>query len=356
MKKSTFKGYILEDVISKLLSVNGYKLITDITNDIKMLQNGLNVIGRGAPHQFDSLGELQWNPPFLYPVRLFVEAKFRKGKAGINLVREGVGILADVNQNYSTVNIDNTSINLPRYDYRYAIFSTSGFAEPAVTMALAHKVHLIDLSGKAYETLLETIDNFAYVIFTKFGITSDDSSEVEISKEDSKRIREAFRRLIRVSEQQFFDLEKILPNLVGKAVNEVIEKIGGIYFASTSTPFLIAMVPENNESFKHSLQESPEQEVSITWTSQEDEWVIRPESESYSLRFKLPQTIENYIFVKNPLEAEQNAIESKRSMMSQLNFITNWGQGQPQFCTLNFSSKLTRDIVLKKNSKKKREI
>ena len=124
MNISQLKGYVLEDAISKLLEVNGYRLITKVSmgnDDLRMSGNGLNLIGRGGYHQFDSLGELKWVPPFVFPIRLFTEVKFRTDKASIDLVRKGLGILVDINHSYSTIDLTNIELNLPRYNYHYAI-------------------------------------------------------------------------------------------------------------------------------------------------------------------------------------------------------------------------------------------
>lgn len=124
MKKSQAKGYLLEIVLAKLLKVNGYDLVTSTDNEIVNLpRNGLNVKGRGGYHQFDSLGTFRITPPFVYPIRLFLEAKFyTNNKVGIDRVRMGIGILQDVNTNYSTVEMTSEELKLPKYNYNYAIF------------------------------------------------------------------------------------------------------------------------------------------------------------------------------------------------------------------------------------------
>ena len=108
MNKEQAKGYLLEIVLSKLIEVNGYEVINEQNfknfnigreGEIKKLRNGLNVKGRGGYHQFDTLGTFKVTPPFVYPLRLFVEAKFYSPgrQVGIDRVRVGVGILNDVN-------------------------------------------------------------------------------------------------------------------------------------------------------------------------------------------------------------------------------------------------------------------
>jgi hypothetical protein len=56
---STIGGYVLEEVLAKLLADNGYELLTsDIQDPVHLLKDkhGLLVRGRGANHQADALG------------------------------------------------------------------------------------------------------------------------------------------------------------------------------------------------------------------------------------------------------------------------------------------------------------
>ena len=66
MNKQQAKGYLLEIVLTKLIEVNGYEVITesnipyeygvpDGEQEIECKYNGLNVRGRGGYHQFDTL-------------------------------------------------------------------------------------------------------------------------------------------------------------------------------------------------------------------------------------------------------------------------------------------------------------
>ncbi|MFS7421260.1 hypothetical protein AB6878_09035 [Carnobacterium maltaromaticum] len=349
MNIEAFKGYILEDAISKLLSVNGYTLVKKNDSDTQEIHNGLNVIGRGAFHQADSLGQFQWTPPFLYPIRLFVEAKFRNKPAGIDLVREAVGIINDLNQNFSTIRLDNQEVNLPRYDYRYVIFSTGGFTNPAITMALAHKIHMIDLSGYNYQSLLNTIHSFAEEVFRLYRNNIKDNS---ISTSTSRRIRLLFRELIYLTPEQFNkhhlnEKNQDLINL-GNQVEKIISSIGGIYFATTNTPSILALVPDDNYNFKLSLRKNPTQDVAITWTSQSQEWIIK--GDNFNLRFTLPESIEKYIFEGDPLTAKINALNTKNIMLNKLNFLAVWDSDRPQLCTLKFNYKDTQREIARRNA------
>ena len=158
MNKSQARGYLLEIALAKLIEINGYDVINSPDNvEIVQGHNGLNVIGRGGLHQFDTLGRFRITTPFIFPLRLFVEAKFQSDPIGIERVRMGIGILEDVNSNYRTVQMNDQQLSVERYQYHYAIFSTSGFTDGAQRLALAHKIYLIDLSGDEYRVITDSI-------------------------------------------------------------------------------------------------------------------------------------------------------------------------------------------------------
>lgn len=148
--KSALRGYLLEEAPAWLLRSSGYRLLTNAKQDkFELINDGdtLRVRGRGATHQVDVLGELVWTPAFSLPVRLFLEAKFRSTKAGIEVVRNAHGVIHDINENFAV-----TGGTRPRrrYRYTYCLFSTRGFGPGAANYALAHQISLVDLSGDAF--------------------------------------------------------------------------------------------------------------------------------------------------------------------------------------------------------------
>jgi hypothetical protein len=158
------RGYLLEEVLAKLLLANGYRLLVSAAQDPDALKNGrhgLLVRGRGSDHQADVLGELVLPTPFSLPLRIFVEAKYRKRKTGLPEVRNAHGVIHDVNEQYSTAKAGSRRVPVRRHLYRYALFSTSGFSRPAQQYGLAQQIFLVDLSGAAFEPLTRATDEAA---------------------------------------------------------------------------------------------------------------------------------------------------------------------------------------------------
>src|SRR5579862_6617253 len=151
LSQETLRGYVLEEILARLVQNTGYRLLVDASQDTDELENrsnGLAVRGRGGSHQVDVLGELLWIPAFTFPLRLIVEAKARKGTTGIDDVRNAVGVLSDVNQNYTRTD-GGRRVLIQKYSYRYALFSTSGFSRHAAEYALAHQISLVEI-GRAH--------------------------------------------------------------------------------------------------------------------------------------------------------------------------------------------------------------
>lgn len=351
MKKSQAKGYLLEIVLAKLLEVNGYDLVSSADNEIEDLgRNGLNVKGRGGYHQFDSLGTFRITPPFVYPIRLFLEAKFySSNKVGIDRVRMGIGILQDVNTNYSTVTMSDDELRLPKYNYNYAIFSTSGFTGDAQRLALAHKIRLIDLSSGYYSWITFFINQIVDRLFVYHSKNGDD-----ISSSDFNKFKVNFYRWVNnLSYDQlyrWFDFD-IQQSVVNEFVNQM-QNVRSIYIASTKSSQIIALIPDNDAEFRNSLLINPHQKVTITWNENEnDVWIIEPtgDYEQYRLTFQLPSIIREYIF-NNSVNQYESAYDEKRRSFGMLSFIAYLDGENPTLCTLKFDEEETKRLVDRYNN------
>ena len=345
MKKSQAKGYLLEIVLAKLLKVNGYDLVTSSDNEIRILErNGLNVKGRGGYHQFDSLGTFRITPPFVYPIRLFLEAKFYTNKVGIDRIRMGIGILQDVNTNYFTVKMTNEELNLPKYNYNYAIFSTSGFTGDAQRLALAHKIRLIDLSSGYYSWIRFFINQIVDRLFTYHSNNGDDISS-DIFNDFKEEFSSWINNLRGNQLDRWFDFG-IQQAVVYEFVNQM-QNVRSIYIASTKSSQIIALIPDNDDEFRNSLLRNPHQEVTITWNENEnDVWIVRPTRnyDQYRLTFQLPAIIRDYIF-NNSVNQYDSAYDEKRRSFGMLSFIAYLEDENPTLCTLKFNEEETRILV-----------
>jgi hypothetical protein len=288
MKKGPFKGYLLEEALAYLIRTSGYTLIdsappsdADLSNE----SNGLNLRGRGAKHQIDVLGELNWIPAFNYPLRLMIEAKFRNDKTGIDVIRGEVGILADVNENYF-MPIDSTV--KPRYRYVSAVFSASGFSEPAVDMAIAHQVQLGDLSIEEYDSLKEKINE------TTNNIYSDND---DIPKERALEIRHELRRKLS-SGRVNTDAQEADYRHISELASFITNDYNKLFIGMSKGGFMLLMKADDPEAFVRYIKEHGSHDIVIHWADIDGgkKWTIRPVSGEYTLTFALPKKIHDYIF------------------------------------------------------------
>lgn len=349
MNKQQAKGYLLEIVLSKLIEVNGYEVITESNipcepgvphgeKEIESKHNGLNVRGRGGYHQFDTLGTFKITPPFVYPLRLFVEAKcYASTKVGIDRVRMGVGILNDINTNYATVNLSTEQLSVKRYQYHYAIFSTSGFSKPAQRYAIAHKIHLIDLSSDVYKDIINLIQQIIDELMDDSGI--DDTEFNSFKRTFSELIRDEvayYRRSSYCWDEYLFDidLKKLIMDLKNNIENQFI------YLATINSVYMIPLLA--NSEFNELLKANLHQQVSIHFDPDKpDEWIIVPivnndEIYSLSIRFTLPELLREYMY-----HDAEKAMMVKEKLINKIVFIAYLDKENPTLCTLTFNKAAT---------------
>ncbi|MFJ8118348.1 hypothetical protein [Bacillus mycoides] len=321
---SALRGFLLEEALSKLLENSGYTLIDkEVLNypnkypEFVSQGNGLNIKGRGGTHQADVLGQFPISIPFNYPVRLFLEAKFKSKKVGIDVVRSGIGILTDLNANYQTIGLDNDELLFQRFNYQYAIFSTSGFSENAVRLAIAYKITLIDLSGNEYSNLLAAIEEVAQRL----------SNVLSLKRITLKDVRAYIR-------SELFDVN--IDNYMGNGLDhyellrplfEELEIYRDLYLASINSPFSILIKPSSPEKFRDFLKENKGStfEVSIQWNNDDpDLWKIYLycyRGGEFTFTFYLPELIRSYVFNSaNDPDILVNALNAKKQFFSSMIF------------------------------------
>ena len=123
------RGAILEELVLVLLDKAGYRILNENDGDeLRNGPNGLELQGRGEWHQVDALVSYDFTPAFIYPLRLIVEAKAYDTKVGIDVIRNAVGVVKDVNENYFThKSTQGQEYKIRRFNYAYAVFSLNGF-------------------------------------------------------------------------------------------------------------------------------------------------------------------------------------------------------------------------------------
>ena len=139
------RGALLEEIVLYLMEKVGYRIVDREEDGIRNGNAGLEIQGRGEWHQVDALASFDYTPSFMYQLRIIVEAKcYADDKVGIDVVRNSLGVLRDVTENYFTYHSNNNNeVKVQRFNYHSAIFSSSGYTKKAQRYAIAHQIFLI---------------------------------------------------------------------------------------------------------------------------------------------------------------------------------------------------------------------
>lgn len=324
------RGYVLEEVLARLLYDSGYRLLVSETQDPEALKrgaHGLLVRGRGTDHQADALGELTLPAPFSLPLRLFVEAKYRTMKTGLGDVRNAHGVIHDVNEHHSTASAGSRAIPMRRYHYRYALFSTSGFTKPAQQFALAQQISLVDLSSSGFSRLLGAVDHTAHEIYDlarnapvsplpigqirtalrlAFNTWTDRESD-EIETEHFGEALDFQRRASRARQAEELNPAQreaaALPRdrlafLSAESAGQLSENL---VFAFPSAPFVLALRPADLFALDtYVTRHGVEIDVNIQFVTRRavtGDWMIVPAdgSRAFELQFSLPALLEDWL-------------------------------------------------------------
>lgn len=140
MHESQVRGLFFEGIVKRLLEASGFTCV----------QTG-NIKGRGEFHQIDAYGRFYFQVPFVYPIRVLAEAKWYERAVGLNHIRDFVGVIKDISENYFVEQgLSRTrfaEILEKRYNDCGAIFSATSFTLPAQHYAYAHGIYLVPFEG-----------------------------------------------------------------------------------------------------------------------------------------------------------------------------------------------------------------
>lgn len=296
------RGAFLEEIILYLLKNIGYEIVTSNDIDVRDGHSGIEVQGRGEWHQIDAFAKLQYTPAFMYPLRLILEAKCYKNSmpVGIGIVRNSVGVLKDITENYFTFHSQYNDLKFQRFNYHSAIFSTSGYTKGAQNYALAHQVFLIQYENIS---LMHPISNALLDINTEY-FNVDDVSTLNLSQ-----LRKSFRSLIDYGEigainEDFSDLGN---ELLSQNVLENLFLIQGSYFGMLQGKYPMHLISEL--PLPPQLFENQDQVECRIIRSEDNSWAFASLNDQpfFNLEFDLPEHIADVI----------NSISDRREIANQ---------------------------------------
>lgn len=142
--RGRLKGYMWESVVLKLLAENGFDELqtVDGTRTRRLRAFFLEMRGRGSWHQIDCPCDYKHFIPFINPIRLLGEVKFHTQRVDKALIREFIGVLKDIHENYFVP--DNfTARPTQRHTEIGVYFSANGYEPEAERLAFAHNIRTL---------------------------------------------------------------------------------------------------------------------------------------------------------------------------------------------------------------------
>jgi hypothetical protein len=307
--RAVLRGYLLEEALAWLLRNSGYRLLVHANQDpdeLKMDGNTLLVQGRGTTHQVDVLGEFTLTPAFSLPIRMFVEAKYYRTPCELPVLRNALGVIEDVNENFAHLG---GSRPRRRYQYVYALFSASGFTSPAQAYALAQQISLVDLSGASFAWLRKIISSTASELYAE-------RNQHRITRFPVSWMRQAIRGGLGTAPQQssigdeadgLSAASTIAPRFRAAAevtIDKFVDALRSrekaeLLLGFPAAPFILTLAADDPDRFIEWAERHPTHAVRLrrSGSGKQAEWAVTPwdDQDAYRLTFKLPARIESWI-------------------------------------------------------------
>lgn len=244
--RGQLKGYLFEMIISELLKKNGFKEIdtySEPKDRVRETRKGfIELKGRGCWHQIDCPFDYNRTVPFSFPLRILGEVKFYKSPINKKFIREYIGVMRDIQENYFVFDRTNFKDIYPRKMEIGVYFSANGFQEEAEKLAYAHGIKTISYSNNCIidnlKKLVEDLEeSFISVECMKSGVWSD--------------FRKIFKNIIHNGHYEVFDVnyEYILKDYVVEdyisaiyRIYETLNNIKSSFIATTVTGVFIHFV------------------------------------------------------------------------------------------------------------------
>ena len=145
--RNQLKGYLFEIIVMELLRKNKFSEVNvafEPNDRVRETRSGfIEFKGRGCWHQIDCPCDYNLLIPFSYPIRLLGEVKFYKSRLSKDLIREYIGVIKDIQENYFAADGVDLQNYYPRKMEIGAYFSANGFQEEAEKLAYVHGIKTI---------------------------------------------------------------------------------------------------------------------------------------------------------------------------------------------------------------------
>lgn len=245
VERGKLKGYLLELVLMKLLKQNNYIPVNATREPKKCVRENkkgfVEFKGRGCWHQIDLPFDYNRKVPFIYPIRLLGEAKFHKKAIKKAYIREYIGVLKDIQENYVVASGSKVKNLVQRRLEVGTIFSASGFQKEAEKLAYAHGIKTISYKNNPlFGDICKLIDD----------LEENHLSVKSIQKGNWKSFREHTINCLEESDTDIYEVngeETLFEGDYKAKLEQLCEKVNDIktsFVATTATGFMIHFLGE----------------------------------------------------------------------------------------------------------------
>lgn len=149
--RSQLKGYLFEIIVLELLRKNNFhevQVAREPPDRVREIRPGfIEFKGRGCWHQIDCPCDYSQLIPFMHPIRLLGEVKYYKTPLEKRHIREYIGVIKDIQENYFVADGVSPQEFYPRKTEIGVYFSASGFQEEAEKIAYAHGIKTVSYAN-----------------------------------------------------------------------------------------------------------------------------------------------------------------------------------------------------------------
>lgn len=234
MNIGNFKGALLEYIVRELLKNCGFSNVK-ADNVYSFERGGLFFVnGKGAAHDADIIMNPPIQMPFNYPTQIIFECKAYKGKAGLPIVRNALGLRNDLNdfeivtknslidrQNNRRKNYAVETRN--RFLYQVGVAILNDYSKPAIEFSANNKIPLLSLSWLFPSNQIDKINNLTQDILDNYD-TDDLNNIYDYFKDRNANINGANYQ----KSKRFLEEENEIANIVSAMKDQIINSFVGI--------------------------------------------------------------------------------------------------------------------------------
>ncbi len=245
--RAQLRGRLFELALIKLLESSDFTIVdpvNEMDTRVKESRDGfIEFKGRGCWHQIDLPFDYKRVTPFSYPMRLLGEAKFYKTEISKKYIREYIGVLKDIQENYFVEDGDDIKNLAKRRIEVGSYFSANGFQAEAEKLAYAHGIRTISYKNNfAVKMICDAInileDRYISVSWIQNGNWKDFKSRLMQFFNLSGNHFQQMHHKVRILSECFGEgYESILEDL-----KRNLDSIQSSFIGTTETGFLLHFV------------------------------------------------------------------------------------------------------------------